>query len=344
MIYTNILCTHYTYGVELTLGVKLGEGAFCDVKEISAIVLKRRNDVSDANGTNTTKKLGATVILPKHVPSTRPKNKHNSNDNDVDVDEADFPTIFQDKNAIREYMSENCMRDNENDDNDEDNNQGARLASSRETTGCRRPRAAAAVRVCRRSRGVRGGGRDGRHGLDVLPGVLDPLLARDHPRKVDVGPVGLGPDASRGAQLQGLGEAVQYPAEHHVLQGLDGPFAVVHLIELLKGLQKVGVGGVVIALLAVEGTRHRIDGRLKRRGDVDGVGAGSGGREGRLGLGHPAEAVVDLGLDEVGFHQELLVIELLELNEQVVDEGEGVGHGGDQVVVGRGRGRGHALP
>ena len=81
-----------TYGVELTLGVKLGEGAFCDVKEITAIVLKRHNDV---NGTNTTKKLDASVIHP--------------------VDEADFPTIFQDKNAIREYMSENCMRDTDND-------------------------------------------------------------------------------------------------------------------------------------------------------------------------------------------------------------------------------------
>jgi hypothetical protein len=32
---------------------------------------------------------------------------------------------------------------------------------------------------------------------------------------------------------------------------------------------------------------------------------------------------VDLGLDEVGFHPELLVIELLELNKQVVDESEG---------------------
>ena len=56
--------------------------------------MKRRNDV---NGTNTTKKLDASVI---HL-----------------VDEADFPTIFQDKNAIREYMSENCMRDTDNDNN-----------------------------------------------------------------------------------------------------------------------------------------------------------------------------------------------------------------------------------
>ena len=91
------------------LGVKLGEGAFCDVKEITAIVLKRRNDV---NGTNTTKKLDASVIHP--------------------VDEADFPTIFQDKNAIREYMSENCMRDTDNNDNDNRNNssdsQAARYA------------------------------------------------------------------------------------------------------------------------------------------------------------------------------------------------------------------------
>lgn len=71
------------------------------MKEITAIVLKRRND---ANGTNTTKKLDASVIHP--------------------VDEADFPTIFQDKNAIREYMSENCMRDTDNDDNNRNNSGG----------------------------------------------------------------------------------------------------------------------------------------------------------------------------------------------------------------------------
>ena len=67
--------------------------------------MKRRNDV---NGTNTTKKLDASVIHP--------------------VDEADFPTIFQDKNAIREYMSENCMRDTDNDDNNRNNSSGGQAA------------------------------------------------------------------------------------------------------------------------------------------------------------------------------------------------------------------------
>lgn len=168
------------------------------------------------------------------------------------------------------------------------------------------------------------GGRNGRHGLDITPGVLDPLPAGDHPRKIDVGPVRLGPDSTRGAEFQGLGEAVQYPAEHHVLERLDGPFAVVHLIELLKGLQEVGMGGIVIAFLTVERSRHGIDCGLERRGDVDGVRTGSGGSEGGLGLGHTAEAVVDFGLDQMRFHQKLLVVELLKFDEQVIDEGEGV--------------------
>ena len=67
--------------------------------------MKRRNDV---NGNDTTKKLDASVILP--------------------VDEADFPTIFQDKNAIREYLSENCMRDTDNDDNNGNNSSGGQAA------------------------------------------------------------------------------------------------------------------------------------------------------------------------------------------------------------------------
>lgn len=84
------------------------------------------------------------------------------------------------------------------------------------------------------------------------------------------------------------------------------------------------MGGVVIAFLAVESSRHGIDGGLERRGDVDGVRTGPGGSKGGLGLGHTAEAVVDFGLDQMSFHQELLVVQLLEFNEQVIDEGEGI--------------------
>lgn len=71
---------------EFTLGAVLGEGAFCDVKEITAIA----NNDSNCNQTQ---------------PNT-------SSD---DVDEADFPKLFQDKVEIRKYMSNNCMRKDDND-------------------------------------------------------------------------------------------------------------------------------------------------------------------------------------------------------------------------------------
>ena len=88
---------------EFTLGVMLGEGAFCDVKEITAIALKRKAEEEDSD----------------NVVAVAEKNKMD------DVDEADFPVnLFQNKAAIREYMSQNCMRPNGN----EESGQAARYA------------------------------------------------------------------------------------------------------------------------------------------------------------------------------------------------------------------------
>ena len=77
----------------------LGEGAFCDVKEITAISLKRKAEGEDSDNV-------ATVT-------------DNNNKMD-DVDEADFPVnLFQNKAEIRKYMSQNCMRINDDNNTEE---------------------------------------------------------------------------------------------------------------------------------------------------------------------------------------------------------------------------------
>ena len=83
----------------------LGEGAFCDVKEITAIALKRKAEEEDSD----------------NVVAVADNNKMASY-----VDEADFPVnLFQNKAEIREYMSQNCMRPN---GNEESAGQAARYA------------------------------------------------------------------------------------------------------------------------------------------------------------------------------------------------------------------------
>ena len=78
----------------------LGEGAFCDVKEITAITLKRKAEEEDSDN--------VAVVAASYV------------------DEADFPVnLFQNKAEIREYMSQNCMRPN---GNEESAGQAARYA------------------------------------------------------------------------------------------------------------------------------------------------------------------------------------------------------------------------
>ena len=50
--------------------------------------------------------------------------------------------------------------------------------------------------------------------------------------------------------------------------------------------------------------------------DVDAVGGGPGGGEGGPGLGQVREGVVGLALQQLDLHQQVLVVELLELSEQ----------------------------
>jgi len=74
---------------ELKLGKILGEGAFCEVKEISAITLNNRDT---GNG-----KVAVTDLISQHEGET---------------DETDFPVnFFQNKAEIRTYMSDNCLRE-----------------------------------------------------------------------------------------------------------------------------------------------------------------------------------------------------------------------------------------
>mmetsp|Transcript_59239 Transcript_59239/g.125932 ORF Transcript_59239/g.125932 Transcript_59239/m.125932 type:complete len:290 (-) Transcript_59239:614-1483(-) len=93
---------------ELTLGVELGEGAFCDVKEIAAIALKRKSN-SDGGDGGISNGEGIEKFLPKTI-STPVSILSSGNNNETD--EADFPVnLFQNKSEIREYMAENCIRD-----------------------------------------------------------------------------------------------------------------------------------------------------------------------------------------------------------------------------------------
>lgn len=82
---------------EFKLGETLGRGAFCEVKEITAITLKRPKDAKDP--------FASSLILPLH------RHTNNSDRDTTNTDEADFPTnLFKNKDEIREYMSENFMR------------------------------------------------------------------------------------------------------------------------------------------------------------------------------------------------------------------------------------------
>lgn len=76
---------------ELTLGKILGEGAFCEVKEIRAIKLNNNYDARDGDG---------------HVTPADLTSEHKG-----ETDEADFPVnLFQSKTELRNYMSDNCLR------------------------------------------------------------------------------------------------------------------------------------------------------------------------------------------------------------------------------------------
>ncbi|KAL7527620.1 hypothetical protein ACHAXR_005226 [Thalassiosira sp. AJA248-18] len=92
---------------ELTLGVLLGEGAFCYVKEITAIVLKHEPNSTDNDGSHTTGNNNG-----NGESLTQPKQKQGR------TDEAEFPVnLFNNKSEIRHYMSENYMREGESEKN-----------------------------------------------------------------------------------------------------------------------------------------------------------------------------------------------------------------------------------
>lgn len=95
--------------IELTLGKRLGEGGFCDVMEISDIVLKRKSNSDDPAVTNGN---GATSFCLLPEPAAPHHDSSQGDDAFEDeTDEADFPVnYFQNKNDVRKYMSEFCMR------------------------------------------------------------------------------------------------------------------------------------------------------------------------------------------------------------------------------------------
>lgn len=87
---------------EFKLGDTLGHGSFCEVKEIAAIMLKRPPNAKD--------RFASSLILPV------PKSVRNSDFGISEIDEAGFPTnLFQSKDELRKYMSENFMRRDDDD-------------------------------------------------------------------------------------------------------------------------------------------------------------------------------------------------------------------------------------
>ena len=81
---------------ELDLGVMLGKGAYCDVNEISAIVLKRRSEC-DANG-NDADEREAFLPAPKRLTAY-------ASTANGQTDESDFPVnLFDSKDELREYI------------------------------------------------------------------------------------------------------------------------------------------------------------------------------------------------------------------------------------------------
>jgi hypothetical protein len=98
---------------ELTLGFKLGEGTFCDVNEITAIVLKRvSNGTTSSTGDDGRPQCSKDSENEQFLPSTR----HDSTFTQ-EKDEAGFPVnLFQNKSEIRKYMAENCLRSDNNED------------------------------------------------------------------------------------------------------------------------------------------------------------------------------------------------------------------------------------
>ena len=92
----------YLFYAELNLGDILGEGAFCDVKEITDIVLKRKSN--EVVNESTWKEF-----LPQPKELLESSSSHHGIDQ---TDEADFPAnLFHTTAEIRDYMSNYCTRE-----------------------------------------------------------------------------------------------------------------------------------------------------------------------------------------------------------------------------------------
>lgn len=73
----------------------MGEGAFCEVREIRGITLKRENN--DADDNYAIGRRASTELSPTNMK---------------EIDEGDFPVnMFQTKSDIRDYMSKVCLRE-----------------------------------------------------------------------------------------------------------------------------------------------------------------------------------------------------------------------------------------
>ncbi|KAL7507643.1 hypothetical protein ACHAXN_006213, partial [Cyclotella atomus] len=94
-------------GDELTLAKILGTGAFCEVREVRSITLKRE--------TNECPYENETELIPK--PRGAGDEKSSVDNSNMETDEADFPLDgnFTNKSQIRNYMHKYCLRPGEED-------------------------------------------------------------------------------------------------------------------------------------------------------------------------------------------------------------------------------------
>lgn len=144
----------------------------------------------------------------------------------------------------------------------------------------------------------------GLHGVHVPTGIFERLLAEED--RVDV--VGLGKHDFR---------------EEHVFEGLRGLLGLLLGREPLEGFDKVGEGGIVVAIFRVQDSGLHVQPRLHKRRAVNRIGRRPRRGKSRAGLGNVAKGVVDAGFEQLDFDEHHLVIEAFELLEETVDEGEG---------------------
>lgn len=91
----------------MTLAKILGTGAFCEVREVRSITLKRE--------TNECPYENETELIPK--PRGAGDEKSSVDNSNMETDEADFPLDgnFTNKSQIRNYMHKYCLRPGEED-------------------------------------------------------------------------------------------------------------------------------------------------------------------------------------------------------------------------------------